>query len=375
MNTKSILLAGAMSLGLVGLAQATSVVYMTGSTAGRGAIYDTVTDGTNVFDAAPTIVYQGATSARSAGYVNFSNTVNGVATVLKCHWSGSEGGIADIAGSGTEAFLDDGAASDTNSTAPGPFVSSSVQLAAADNDKAYSKNPTAAITGNKVAVIPFKWEKEKGSSANLVNVTDAAIRNALKGGNAKLALFTGNSADTTRVFVSGRDNNSGTRVNAYGDTGFGIFSTPKQITLNANGSLLSFGNVGYSSGGDLAKQLGYDLTQATSVDTAPGGDGTSHFSVIGYVGMSDASTAEGNGASALSYDGVPFSIAAILEGQYGFWGNYYVYGKNSGLSTEASSILSSLEANVSSHADDTTLIKLTSMHATRNGPTSDPTHN
>src|SRR5204863_4692675 len=123
-------------------------------------------------------------------------------TALKCHWSGSEGGVADISGSGTQQFLDDAAVSCTCSTPIGPFVSSTIDLAMADNDKAFSLNPAAAITGVKVCIIPFKWVKEKGSAANLVNVTDQAFRQALLG-NGKLALFTGNPADSTYVYVSG----------------------------------------------------------------------------------------------------------------------------------------------------------------------------
>jgi hypothetical protein len=383
MKMKSLILAGVVSLGLTGLVNAASVVYITGSTAARAAFHATLVDGASVFDAAPTVVFQGAGSATLVGtadiatYVSYSGNVGGVATVLKAHWSGSEGGIADLANGTSEAFLDDTATTTTDGSAPGPFVNSPVQLAAADNDKAFSKNPAAAITGVKVCVIPFKFEKEVGSSASLVNVTDQAFRNAIKSGNAKLALFTGNAADTTRVFIAGRDNNSGTRVNVYGDTGFGIFSTPKQIKINSDGSINSFGNIGESSGGTLAKAMAFDLSQATSVDTAPGGDGVSHFSVFTYVGLTDAATAESLGATALTYNGVPYSVANVEEGRYNLWGNEFVYRLNSGLSTEATTIFNKLTGatGISGHADDTVTIKLTSMHATRTGPTADPVHN
>ena len=391
MNTKSLVLAGAIGLGAISMAQAASVVYMTGSTAGRKAVYTTLVDNNTVFDSTPTVVFQGSGSTSAAGtadgasYINYSGNVGGVATVLKCAWSGSEGGIADIAGSGTENFLDDTAVTYTDGTKPGPFVSASVQLAAADNDKAYSKNPSAAITGTKVGIIPFKWLAQKGSAAALTGVTDSALRVAL-GGGTKLALFTGNSADTTRVYVSGRDDNSGTRVNALGNTGFGIFSSVSQLQVNANGSMTDqgggtyLGNYGYSGGGDLATQLGVSLDQSVNPnakDVSPFGDGSSPYSVVAYAGISDANSAVGKGATVLTYNGVPFSIAAIKEGQYTFWGNYYIYKKNSGLSTEAGTIYNKLTGatGVKSHADDTVLIKTTSMHATRTSPVADPTHN
>jgi hypothetical protein len=381
MNTKSIILAGAIGLGCASLAcAATQYVYMSGSTAARNAFYLTIMDGATVFDATPTVVAQGNSDPSKATYHLFHGTIAGADTILKAHWSGSEGGISDIAGSATEAFLDDSAA--TSSTSPGPFITSTVDLAAADNDVAFSRNPKAAVTGSKVCIIPFIWVKEKGSAAGLVNVTDQSIRQALKG-FAVLAQFTGNPADTTFVYITGRDNQSGTRVNQFGDCGFGIFSSPFMVQINADGSMKDqnppfgayVGDYGYSSGGSVATQMGYDLSQGTSVDVA-NGTGVEKFSVIAYLGRSDANTAEANGATDLTCNGVAYSNAAIQEGQYDLWGNEYVYRKNTS-TPQATAVFNKLVAStgVSGHADGTLTIKLSAMHCTRNGPTSDPVHN
>jgi hypothetical protein len=380
MNTKSIILAGAIGLGCASLASAAQFVYVTGSTAGRNAFYNAITDGSTVFDAAPTVVAQGNADPAKATYVNFHGNLGGVDTYVKTDWSGSEAGIADIAGTGTKQFLADTAVS--SSSSPGPFVNSAVDLAAADNDKAYSRNPTAAITGTKCCIIPFIYVKQKGSAAGLLNVTDQGIRQALKG-YAVLAQFTGNAADTTFVYISGRDNGSGTRVNGFGDPGFGIFSSPFMVQINANGSMIDqspplglyLGDYGYASGGTLATQMGYDLSQATAVDVA-NGTGVEKFSVIACLGRSDANTAEVNGATDLTYNGVAYSDSAIKEGQYNAWGNYYVYRRNTSTS-QATAVYNKLvaPAGVSGHADGTLTIKLSDMHCTRNGPTSDPVHN
>lgn len=381
MNTKSIILAGVIGLGCAGLADAaTQYVYVSGSTAGRNAFYNAITDGTTVFDATPTVVAQGSSDPSKATYHLWHGTIGGADTIVKAHWSGSEGGITDISGSGTQTFLDDAAGTSSSST--GPFVSSTVDLAAADNDKAFSRNPTAAITGTKCCIIPFLCVKQKGSAAGLTNVTDQSIRQALKG-YAVLAQFTGNAADTTFVYVSGRDNQSGTRVNQFGDHGFGIFSSPFMVQINANGSMKDMnppfgtylGDYGYSSGGTLATQLGYDLSQASSVDLA-NGTGAEKFSVIAYLGRSDANTAEANGATDLTCNGVAYSVAAIKEGQYNLWGNYYIYRRNTSTS-QATAVYNKLVAatGISGHADGTSTIKLSDMHCTRNGPTSDPVHN
>lgn len=381
MKTKVILLIGAVTLGAASLAPATQYVYVTGSTAARNAFFNSVTNGTTVFDSAPTFITQGNADPSKATFMNFHANLSGVDTIMKCHWSGSEGGIADIAGSGTQTFLDDSAANSLSSATPGPFISSSIDLAMADNDKAFSRNPGAAITGTKVCVIPFKWEKELGSAAALTNVTDQAVRQALIGGGT-LALFTGNAGDNTNyVYVSGRDNQSGTRVNEYGDTGFGIFSAPSQLEVNSNGSMkdegggVYLGDFGYSSGGSLASQLGFDLGQATAVDVSPNGTGVEKYSVIALLGISDAASAEGVGAVPLAYNGVIYSEAAVKEGRWNAWGNEFLYRKNT-VSGQAQTVFNKLTASagISGHADGTFTIKLTDMHAIRNGPTSDPIH-
>ncbi len=380
MNTKSIVLAGAIGLSVVNLASAVNYVYMTGSTAARTQVYNTLNDPGVVFDAAPTIVAQGNATASKCTYMNFSGNIGGVATTVKCDWSGSEAGIADLAGSGTESFLDDSAVSSSTST--GPFISSPVDIAMADNAVAYSRNPHAAVTGAFVGVIPFKWVKEKGSLADITNVSEGALRVILTGGQPA-ALLTGSAADTNWVYVTGRDHFSGTRVNAFGDTGFGIFTSPSQLQVNSTGAMIDqvpptgtyLGDYGYSSGGSVATQMGYDLSQGTSQDLNTGSG--LHFSVIAYLGYSDAATAVSNGGTELTYNGVAESTAAIQQGQYQFWGNEYIYRKNtvSSQATTVYSLLSPVATGINHHADGLALIDQTTMQSARTGPTADVIHN
>lgn len=383
MTIKSLGFIGVLTVSVATMATAQQYVYLTGSTAARSIVDATIQDttGNGVFDSGSslTVVYQGGATSAKSSYVNYRGTMGGADTILKCHWSGSEGGIADLVG-GTEQFLDDAAA--TGGT--GPYVASPVDIAMADNSTIYSKNPGASVVGKKIGIIGFKWVLEKGSAAAITNVNDSGIRVALLGGNVKAALFTGNPADTTRVFVTGRNNNSGTRVNAFGDSGFGIFSSPSQIQVNPNGSMVDqgggtyVGDYGYDGGGSVATQMGYDLSQATSVDVAPGGDNVSHFSVIAYVGTGDAGTAVSNGGKELAYNGIAYSLQNVANGLYTFWGNEYVYRKST-VSTQASTAFTKLSsttgsAGIAGHADDNVLIKLTTMKSTRTGPTTDPTY-
>jgi hypothetical protein len=401
MNTKSITLIGALTLGFAGLAGAApQYVYLTGSTAARGSVYNalagTVPPNSAVFDDAggPAIITQGNTTASKADYMNFTGhmrgTAVGVVTSVKCHWSGSEAGIADAAGITQEQFLTDTAPN--SSTDDGPFtVATPVDLAMADNDKAFSKNPNATFKANAfVGIIPFQFVAEKGSNPRILNVTDAQIR-TLMGQTAGHpdALFTGSAADYAvdhYVYLTGRNSNSGTRVNSYGISRYGIFSTAHQVQCHDDGTGKGVmtdqggalfpssyvGDYGYESGGDVAKQMGLDLS--TSSD--PGAPGTP-FSVIAYLGTGDAATAVGKGAVALTYNGVAFTTAAVQQGNYGFWGNEQLYESNTA-SVQAQTcygLLSPAVTGINHFADGTKLIDLSTMVATRNGPTSDPIHN
>jgi len=382
MKISKIILAGALGLGILSQTDA-ATLYMTGSTAMRGTVYAALNAAGAVFDGAPTFAGRDGSSASGCNYMTFSGNVSGAATTVKCHWSGSEAGIKDVVSGQTESFLADGA---SGYVAAAPTageldpVAHAVDLAMADNSQAYSRSPTPVLTtGSKVGIITFTWVRNPSSLwSGPNNITDQQIRQAL-GGFARLALFTGVVSDNTYVYVSGRDNGSGTRVNAYGTSGFGIFTAPNQVELNATGDMIDLdglqtyvGDYGFSSGGTLAGTLGVDT--ATKADQFNGGTG---FTVIAYLGRGDADTAIGKGAVELTLNGVTQSAANVKEGKHGYWGNEYIYLKN-GASTDAQTVygkLSNATTGINAYCDGVKAIKLGDMHATRNGPTVDPVHN
>jgi len=148
MKLNRTILAGALSVGVATLAQA-GTIYMTGSTAMRGIVYATMLAPGAVFTAAPTTtLFEGGGSG--ANYMAFSGTLVGGSgtTIIQCHWSGSEGGIKDVATGASEQFMDpslmDGTDHGTNS--PSLFVSSSADLAMADNAQAFSRTKTPTLT-------------------------------------------------------------------------------------------------------------------------------------------------------------------------------------------------------------------------------------
>jgi hypothetical protein len=400
MKLNKSILAAVLSLGVVSLASAvtTNTVYMTGSTAFRGNVYSAIIAPGVVFTAAPQYtVFQGGSNATNAlnggNYMAFVGTQQGTGTplILQCHWSGSEAGVLDLASNSvvTESFMDpsliDGTDHGTN--VPSATVSHNVDLAMADAAQKYSRTTKPTIATNaEVGIVTFTWVRNPGWWTGS-NVTDSEIRQALLG-YAPLAVFSGNAADTgSYVYVTGRDYSSGTRVNAFGDTGFGILGSPNQIEMTSAGVMTTnvpfqggpavyMGDFGFSSGGTEAASLGAVTTNA--VDQVYGGTG---FSVIGYLGRSDANTATNDGAIELTYDGVPFSTNNIIEGTYPFWGNEYILAANADASsTVVQTIFLNLKntsTGINHFLDDSSGkgIKLTSMHTVRNGPVSDPVHN
>ena len=401
MKIKSILTLGLLSLGLTSLvnAQTTNYVFITGSTAFRPTAFTAVY---NQFSPAPVVsAWKCATATDPTGGAEqqITGTIGGANYVVTFLWSGSEAGIIDATGNGTEGFMAPGATPATNTASSGYTGSRTnhvVDLAFADNLQAFSKTTTPTLTGTKIGIIPFVFVKNAQTNAPsdyfaFTNVTDVAFRSALKVGGIKVAQFTGNPADTNRsVYVSGRDNNSGTRVNTFADTGFGIKSTANQVNVSGsdNNFTLTPTTTGQASGGTLAKSTYLLGSAASAAGTNCLNGGTNGFYLIAYLGMYDADVATNgpaqngtNGAVVLSFNGVPESTQAIAEGQYTFWGYEYLYQSKNNLSTGGSSLYTLLTQNnaaaITAACDGTHTISLSTMNCTRlnNNPTADPVHN
>jgi hypothetical protein len=377
MNTKSTLLLGAIGLASLSAANAArftadQYVYMTGSTAGRAAAFATLNAANQVFDAVGPTDHIGVNNSSQMIFIgHLKGEAGTLKTTIKCSWSGSEAGISDLAAPATtEAFIaDDGTTGGDVHT---------VDLACADNAIAFSQNPkaTSTLTATKVAVIPFKWVKEKGSSANLTGVSEIFVRNCLNNRGRVIQSF-GCPNDLTKVYVSGRDIGSGTRCNTFGTSGFGINSSPQQVQIDSSGNMIDqvgdgtyLGDYGYTSGGNLATQMGVDITGKTDQVV-----GSGSFSVIAYLGIGDATTALGLGATELSFDCTSYSLANLQACCYPFWGYYHAVKKTAATGFILTTY-NNFVANVGPNADDVVLVKLTDMDPTcrRTGPTTDPFH-
>ena len=387
MKINSAILAAALGLASTSLASAQQYVYLTGSTAARAAVYNTFMAGAGFDGNKTAFIGYGSTTPANCSYMEFSNTIGGVITIVRCHWSGSELGIADVSNGTSESFANDaltafpapGVGSALASSAnPATTTTSTVDFAQADNDLPYSYTVNSTATSvNDNLVIPFVFVKSSTSLTDQNLLTDINYDNfkAIAQGGSKLALFSGVNTDTTWVYLAGRDHFSGTRANCFGVTGWGIKKSPEQIMLDTTGNMTDHNGdgsylttEGQSSGGTLAKSL---LNTGLNTDQISGNTG---FIAVAYLGLADDATAEGAPYNAvrLTYCGVPYSLAAVQNGQYAFWG-YEFTMKKSGIGTVANGVATALAANLGSNTSGQE-IGASTMNVKRAGPTGYVTH-
>ena len=204
------------------------------------------------------------------------------------------------------------------------------------------------------------------------NVTPALIQALFKNGAQPKSLFTNNPADTALVYPTGRDPFSGTRVIGLAESGVGanfsivqhqILATatdgtgtvtslttqyPATVTNGAIGATLPRG--GETGGGNLANLMGSVSNDSTGY-------------AVTYLGTSDAATAVSKGAHRLTWNGVPYSLSAVQNGQYTFW-SYEHLAYRSDVAANIKSVADAI-ANQLINVDAT--IKLSTMRVQRSG--------
>jgi len=233
----------------------------------------------------------------------------------------------------------------------------------------FSLQPANAACG----VVVFTMLTNEGSTVS--NVTSQQFRALMASGMQPLSLFTGNPADETFVFGTGRNDGSGTRTTYLAESGYGITTPVKQFVTNvststalstiqlvpaggvntpalpgqsaANASTVwgqdVDGNGGYNSGSTLRTDMGKTGTSVTVLDET----GTDIFGepvradLVTFLSLNDAVTARNNGAVFCAYNGVKLDdIAAggstmsaadkakVTNGLYTAWGYQQMYRRN-----------------------------------------------
>jgi hypothetical protein len=365
MNKLSMATVALIACGFVSQASAQNKIYITGSSAFRANAYAVLSVNSasgGVWDTTPAVdvAYRGNSDPTKCNDVLFHGKVGGVETYVSAHWSGSEAGLASVAGTtipnGSSGNLPGAPATfmktdGTVSFAPaseggsaGPDLEASSRqgdLALADTSKKVSLTSTYAFADfSTVGIVPFTWVKNTNSApipawTALSNITHDQAR-VLVTGPTPAWLFTGDPTHTNFVYCIGRNKGSGTRVNTLADIGYGITTPVDQFSIGGlpftgGLTLAEVLNNGYESGGDVAKALGVNGSAQQDDPQNPGNGG---WLAIGYLGLGDAGVFPVS-PYWLTSEGVLESDGAVENGQYSFWGNEHLYGQSDVISNSA----------------------------------------
>ena len=406
--TKS-LFAGAAILGFAATTRADITVYITGSTAFRAGTYSAIS---NLFTAGYKEIDYGNANAAKCNQNCWVGTISGVpgTVTISADWSGSVGGVRDVdTGVAHGGFINPahaaGIFASVTTAANGTDASfydqtpHAATIAMSDSFQSSTLFNATSLQDTVVGIVPFVWCKNNGSLAdphwaNFTNVTDSALRTVLFG-PVPLAVFTGSTNDwdaahhTPPVYAVGRNDDSGTRLGAFADCGFGIFTQPKQFDITSVGGVAKIaidtqvdgtgapapaGSQGYASGGNVATAMSIaGSANGTSTNTLGG----TNWYALCYVGIPDSGSVVSGGGAILTYNGVAYTPANVQNGSYTFWGYEHVMGVE-GISGDALTVYNDIANKLLTGNFETASgagFEVSTMNVSRATDGSDPTHN
>lgn len=407
------LIAGLSILALSGVAHADVTVNITGATAFRAAALKAIksryADSGQPFkfahDQAAGNLDAVAPNATRAIFIGTFPGVSGT-TTIRCCFTGSVEGIRAVAGisdptpptyyqpslldSVTAVAVTGGELASQGTTGAATAVS---DIAFSDVSKSvtpYASVPLQPATP-AAGVVVFTMLTNEGSP--ITNVTSQQFRALLGSGFQPLSLFTGVATDTTNVFVTGRNDGSGTRTAYLAETGFGVSKVVKQYVTNVSTSTALTtiqlvpaggvnvpalpgqnvgnasnvwgqdvaGNGGYVSGTTLRNDMGKTGLAVTVLDE----NGDDAFGapvradLVTWLSVNDAATARSNGAIFCAYNGVRLDgIAAsgsnltaadkakVTNGAYTAWSYQQMYRRNALVSGDAVTVYNGIKAEI-----------------------------
>jgi hypothetical protein len=284
-------------------AYADVTVRLTGSTAFRSNTHSALTAASPTGLGFTQVAFTGS-SGSGAKFAIYEQGSSPTKTVIKTSWTGSVAGVQAVVQQRTDLrWLPDGT---TGSVAETVAVveTTPADIAFSDCYQSSTPFPTPTITDTIVGVVQFRMVTNFGPGGvnPITSMTYQQARALFTSATGlPLSFFTGNAADTARVYGIGRNPDSGTRVTLLAETGVGANATVVHWQPTTSGTTISAlapwpaetlfginyaaGNSGYESGGDLARVLRYD-TAAVAVN----GGATAPCYFVALVGKSDAAT-------------------------------------------------------------------------------------
>jgi hypothetical protein len=359
--TKSVLLA-AFSIAAASSGNAQTVIDITGSTAGRSAVHNAI----RTVLSNETFVFNG-NNFNGASKVLFKGDISGTPVIIRTSWSGSAAGVRDVAQNNSSVWfantsIDTNTLNNTNvnlANNTANTVQNIPEIAYSDVFQSSTIYRTPTLNDDTVGIIPFKFFASADAPTSLTNITSLQAMSLFATGYVPLAVFSGNASDQSSiVYATGRDPESGTRITAMAEIGYNVFGNVQHyqptitsgavtaVTLWPAGTYVE-GNGGYSSGGSVR----------TAVEATGFGSGRG---LISFTGPSDWSTV----AKELTYNGVAYSVDNVRQGKYTFWG-YLHQMRHSSLSDTSLNFYNLLLAAV--RADTSWLVKTNEMSVARSG--------
>lgn len=281
---------------------------------------------------------------------------------------------------------------ETNSTTVGfakTTAKSQSEIAFSDVNKASTPYSGFALlpANPAVGVVVFTMLTNEGSS--VTNVTSQQFRALMTNGYQPLSMFTGNAADTTNVFATGRNDGSGTRTTYLAEIGYGVSNPVNQyVTTVSTGTAISTlqlvpagggstpanastvweqdiaGNGGYSSGSTLRTDMGKTGASVNVLDET----GSNIFGspvradLVTFLSLNDAITARANGAVFCGYNGVKLNDVAlsgsvmsaadkakVTSGVYTAWGYENMYRRADLVSGDSVTVYNGIKTAISSN--------------------------
>ena len=341
---KNIVLSAIAALGL-GSASA-SVTYVDGSTA-----FQKVADlelGAFVTNNHGSLQASDNSSLGKETNIIWVYNTNTTPSYIVAHWTGSEGGVQTVDSPASNpvqiSFYATNITGGIGGGGTNATVTTNAQIAFCDTYYTASLFRPGAHAGDgrtyatpasnvAVAAQAFVWAASANmSNTGVTGITSQEVRAGYANGYLSFAFFTGNASDTTNsVFFVGRNFDSGSRLTAMAESGVGAISSVQQcqITNNTavlypagtvNGITAALGNNGYTSTGGVEGAITNAIPafgSAFDPSSIASGNATGTNYVVGYFGASHGTDA---GVYALNWNGVPYSLAAMENGQYTFWG-------------------------------------------------------
>jgi hypothetical protein len=315
--TKQTLFASALVLASSATALADLDLYITGATAYRKVLFDTL-NGTCVFSSAPS---KNPGASDGSSQYTFQGPVTGLGTVtVYCSFSGSVKGCEALK-NGTDI---------TNfKTIGGSSFTADANLSFADNQLQNMPFDTSGLSSVEVGVLPFVWVRNAGADTDILNVSQKIIPTLFTSAAVDMHMITGDPTDVSVVGIAGRGWSSGTRIITAAETGFGVTSTATFVCLNSGNWEVADGSNTGVTGDNNAYGYGYGYESGSTLKTALTTTGTG-VSVIGMMSVGEAQSTSGGGAipagvtgggaaMRLKHQGVEYTRDAVRSGQYTFW--------------------------------------------------------